>query len=56
MIGASCVVVANLKPSDLRGVTSQGMVLAAKSADGYGKREGIRMQSACRAHARAHTI
>lgn len=34
MLGASVVVVANLKPASLRKVTSYGMVLAAKSASG----------------------
>jgi len=34
MVGRQVVVVANLKPAKLMGVTSQGMVLAAKSDDG----------------------
>jgi methionyl-tRNA synthetase len=34
MIGKSIVVVANLKPAKLRGIESQGMLLAADSGDG----------------------
>jgi len=34
LIGKKVVVVANLKPAKLRGVASQGMVLAAEDADG----------------------
>ena len=32
--GRTIVVVANLKPAKLRGIESQGMLLAAKSAEG----------------------
>ncbi|MFP4526946.1 MAG: methionine--tRNA ligase [Candidatus Kapaibacterium sp.] len=34
LIGRSCVVVANLKPAKLMGIESQGMLLAANTADG----------------------
>ena len=34
LIGRTIVVVANLKPAKLRGIESQGMLLAAKSAEG----------------------
>lgn len=34
MVGKKVIVVANLKPAKLMGVTSQGMVLAAKTVDG----------------------
>ncbi len=37
MIGKLVVIVANLKPAKLMGVTSQGMVLAAKETDGNGE-------------------
>jgi len=35
LIGKRVVVVANLKPAKLRGVESQGMVLAASDASGF---------------------
>ena len=34
LVGKKVVIVANLKPVKLRGVESQGMILAAESADG----------------------
>jgi len=34
LIGKKVVIVANLKPVKLRGVESQGMILAAEDADG----------------------
>lgn len=34
MQGRSVVIVANLKPSNMRGIKSQAMVLAASSSDG----------------------
>ena len=34
LIGRKLVVVANLKPAKLRGITSEGMILAAEDADG----------------------
>jgi methionyl-tRNA synthetase len=36
LVGLTVVLVANLKPATLMGVTSQGMVLAAKEKDGNG--------------------
>ena len=34
LVGRKLVVVANLKPAKLRGITSEGMILAAEDADG----------------------
>lgn len=34
LVGKKIVVVANLEPATIRGVTSYGMILAAQSADG----------------------
>jgi methionyl-tRNA synthetase len=34
LVGGNCVVVANLKPAKLMGIESQGMLLAANTADG----------------------
>lgn len=34
LVGLQVVIVANLKPAKLRGITSQGMVLAAVGTDG----------------------
>ena len=34
IIGKKIVVVANLEPATIRGITSQGMILAAQSPDG----------------------
>ncbi len=38
LIGKQVIIVANLKPAKLMGVTSQGMVLAAKSSTGDGEK------------------
>ena len=34
MVGKTVIVVSNLKPAKLRGVESQGMILAADTPDG----------------------
>ena len=34
LVGKSIIIVANLKPAKLRGITSQGMLLAASDAEG----------------------